>query len=228
MLDAERAAVAAAGRRLAAAGLVLGTAGNLSLRAGGRIAVTATGVALADMTAEQVSVVDARGRLLYGDLAPTSELGLHLGVYRRYHAGAVVHTHAPWATSLSCVIDELPCIHYQMLPLGGAVRVAPYRLFGTPELARVTLQALRDRRAALMSNHGAICYADDLAQAEESALVLEFACELYWRAAQLGNPRVLDAGKWHEVGEHVRSLGYGRPRPAGPSAPRRRPKPSQR
>ncbi|MDE2148989.1 MAG: class II aldolase/adducin family protein [Gammaproteobacteria bacterium] len=214
VLIAEREAIALAGRRLAAAGLVLGTAGNLSLRSSSRIAVTATGAALAELTADQVSVVDRRGRLLHGGLAPTTELGLHLGIYRRYRAGAVVHTHAPWATALSCVIEELPCIHYQMLPLGGSVRVAPYRLFGTPELARVTLRALQDRRAALMANHGAICYADTLDQAIESALVLEFACALYWRAAQLGTPQTLDADQWREVAAHVRRLRYGAPRRA--------------
>ena len=67
---------------------------------------------------------------------PTSELELHLGVYRRYGAGAVVHTHATMATALSCVLDELPVVHYQMLLLGGPVRVAPYATFGSPEAGR--------------------------------------------------------------------------------------------
>ena len=73
-----------------------------------------------------MTVVDLEGRVVAGDLEPTSELDLHLGVYRRHGAGAVVHTHAPMATALSCVLDELPCVHYQMLLLGGTVRVAPY------------------------------------------------------------------------------------------------------
>ena len=93
---------------------------------------------------------------------PTSELELHLGVYRRYEAGAVVHTHAPIATALACVLDELPVVHYQMLALGGPVRVAPYATFGTPELAELTLDALEGRTAALMANHGAIAYRPDL------------------------------------------------------------------
>src|SRR3954471_9356297 len=134
-LGEERAAVAAACRRLGAEGLLIGTAGNVSVRAGERIAITATGAVLAALTPDQVTVVDLDGQVVAGTLRPTSELDLHLGVYHRYGTGAVVHTHAPMATALSCVLDELPCVHYQLLTLGGAVRVAPYATFGTPELA---------------------------------------------------------------------------------------------
>ncbi len=117
-LDAVREQVAAASNRLAAEGLVLGTAGNVSARSGGEVAITPTGAVLAELEPDQVSVVDLDGRQVGGELAPTSELGLHLGVYRRYDAGAVVHTHAPMATALSCVLDEMPCVHYQMLMRG--------------------------------------------------------------------------------------------------------------
>ena len=89
-------------------------------------------------------------------LAPTSELDLHLGVYADTGAAAVVHTHAPFSTAVACVLDELPVIHYQQLLLGGAVRVAPYATFGTPELAAHVRDALADRQAALMANHGSV------------------------------------------------------------------------
>src|SRR3954471_4116473 len=102
-----REAVAAASRRLAQKGLVLGTAGNVSARVGERVAITPTGAELAQLEAEEVTIVDLEGTVVDGDLAPTSELDLHLGVYRRGDGtGAVVHTHAPMATALSCVLDE--------------------------------------------------------------------------------------------------------------------------
>ena len=142
----ERERIVAAARRLAGGGQVTGTAGNLSERAGSLVAVTPTGAALDLLTPEQIAVVDLDGEHVDGDLAPTSELGLHLGVYRRYGAGAVVHTHPPFGTALSCVLDELPVIHYQMLALGGPVRVAPYATFGTDELAEATLDALEGTR----------------------------------------------------------------------------------
>jgi L-fuculose-phosphate aldolase len=209
MLDAEREAVAVAARQLAAAGLVVGTAGNVSARSGERVAITPTGAMLAELEPDQVSVVDREGRLISGELEPTSEIELHLGVYRRYEAGAVVHTHAPIATALSCVVDELPCIHYGLLALGGAIRVAPYATFGTPELADAVLDALRGRRAALMANHGALVYAADPLAAVEGSLLLEWACEVYWRAAAIGEPATLDDDAQAAVVRAAVERGYG-------------------
>jgi len=215
MFERERTDVAEACRRLAAEGLVIGTAGNVSARAGDReVAISPTGADLAELEPEHVSIVDLEGELVAGDLEPTSELGLHLGVYSRYDAGAVVHTHAPMATALACVIDELPCIHYQMLLLGGPVPVAPYATFGTPELADGVLDALEGRRAALMANHGAIAHAGDLGTAVELSLLLEWACTVYWRAAAIGTPRVLDEAQRQAVVSAALERGYGSTKPA--------------
>lgn len=209
MLERERERVVAVAARLAAAGRVTGTAGNISERAGELIAVTPTGARLDAITAADVAIVDLDGEQQDGELAPTSELGLHLGVYERYDAGAVVHTHGPFATALGCVIDELPVVHYQMLALGGTVRVAPYATFGTPELARLTLEALEGRSAALMANHGAIAYGPDLDIAMAQSELLEWACELYCRAAAVGAPRTLEAAEQLEFVETVSRRGYG-------------------
>lgn len=171
----------------------MGSAQSLNaVRAGDHVAVTATGIALGDATPEQVSVVDLDGNVVAGELLPTSELAIHLGIYRRYDAGAIVHTHSPLATALSTVLDELPCIHYQLLALGGAVRVAPYAPFGTPELATHVVAALDGKAAALLANHGAVTYAATLEQAVDNALLLEWACGVYQHAAAIGTPRVLD------------------------------------
>ncbi|MCF3134545.1 class II aldolase/adducin family protein [Streptomyces olivochromogenes] len=216
-LGRERAAVADACRRLGAAGLLIGTAGNVSVRVGDRVAVTATGAVLAQLTAGQVTVVDLDGKVVGGRLRPTSELDLHLGVYRRYGTGAVVHTHAPMATALSCVLDELPCIHYQLLALGGTVRVAPYATFGTPELAESVLAALDGRGAALMANHGAVTHATTLEAAVEHALLLEWACGVYQHAAALGRPRVLDEQRQRAVIEAALARDYGTTHPVPPA-----------
>ena len=207
--DAAREAVAAAARRLAAERLVLDTAGNVSARAGELVAVTPTGAVLAELEADQVVIVDLEGRTVHGDFAPTSEIELHLGAYRRYGAGAVVHAHSPVGTALACVLDELPLIHYQMLALGGPIRVAPYATFGTPELAKLTLDALEGRAAALMANHGMIAVGTDLDAAVDNALLLEWASELYWRAASVGHPRTLDAGQAQDFIDAIAARGYG-------------------
>jgi len=186
-----RIAVAAAARKLAAEGLFVGTAGNVSARDGDRIAVTGTGVSLAECTPEHVSIVSAAGEVLEGRLVPTSELDLHLGIYETTAAEAVVHTHAPYSTAVACVLEELPVIHYQQLLLGGTIRVAPYATFGTPELAAHVWDALVQREAALMASHGSVAVGPTLAKAVDNAVLLEWLATLFHRASALGTPHVL-------------------------------------
>jgi L-fuculose-phosphate aldolase len=213
VLDDERELVAATARRLAAAGLVSATNGNVSARRDDLIAVSPTGAVLAELQAADVPVVDLDGAVQSGALAPTSELALHLGVYRRYGSGAIVHTHAPMATALSCVLDEVPLVHYEMLGLGGSVRVAPYETFGSQALATGVLDALDGRFAALMSNHGAVTHGPDMAAAVRATELLEWACTVYWRAAQLGPPRVLDDAAVAAVAQRLSATGYGTTHP---------------
>jgi L-fuculose-phosphate aldolase len=212
-LAAVRDEVAAAARRLADAGLLIGTAGNVSARCGELVAVTATGVRLADCGPDQVTVVTAQGEPVAGELRPTSELELHLEVYAATGAGAVVHTHAPCSTAVACVLDELPVLHYQQLLLGGPIRVAPYATFGTPELATRVRDALEGRQAALMSNHGSVAVGAGLEQAVEHALLLEWLAELHHRASALGSPRVLTEQQQADVVEQALRRSYGSPQP---------------
>lgn len=209
MTSSVREEVAAAARRLAEAGLLVGTAGNVSMRDGDRVAVTASGVVLGVCTAEDVTVVDLAGAVVDGRSRPTSELELHLGVYAGSPAQAAVHTHAPWSTAVACVLDELPVLHYQQLLLGGPVRVAPYATFGTPELAAAVADALAGRQAALMANHGSVAVGSSLDQAVEHAELLEWLCALHSRAAALGTPRVLTEEQQADVVEQAVRRRYG-------------------
>ncbi|GAA5142795.1 class II aldolase/adducin family protein [Nocardioides marinquilinus] len=205
--------VAEAARRLAAKGLLVGTAGNVSMRVRDLVAVTASGVVLADCRPHDVVLVDHDGTLVDGGLVPTSEVGLHLGVYAdRREVAAVVHTHAPWSTAVACVLDELPVLHYQQLTLGGAVRVAPYATFGSPELAGHVRAALDGRQAALMGNHGSVAVGTTLDQAVEHAVLLEWLAALHHRASALGTPRVLTEAEQEAVVLATVERGYGRPR----------------
>ena len=101
-----------------------------------------------------------------------------------------------------------------MLLLGGSVRVAPYATFGTAELAESVLDALEGHTAALMANHGAIVHGPDLDAALELSLLLEWACTVYWRAAQIGDPRALGEEELQAVVEAVLERGYGTTRRA--------------
>ena len=204
--------VAAAARWLAHEGLLVGTAGNVSARLDDVVAVTASGVILGGCRPEDVTVLALDGTVVAGELRPTSELSLHLGVYVDTSAAAVVHTHAPYSTAVACVLDELPVLHYQQLLLGGAIRVAPYATFGTPELAAAVRDALDGRQAALMASHGSVAIGGSLDAAVDNALLLEWLAALHHRASALGTPRVLTQDQQDDVVRQALSTHYGTPR----------------
>jgi L-fuculose-phosphate aldolase len=214
LLAEERRALAEAGRRLAARGLVIGTGGNLSVRVGDLVAVTPTGGALGELTADQMTVIDLDGAVADGDLAPTSEVPLHLAIYRGTPAGAVAHTHAMTSTAIGLVADEIPLVHYGMLGLGGTVRVAPYACYGTDALAAHVVKALEFKQAALMRNHGSIAIGSSLAKAVDNLELLEWAAQVYHQAllasAVTGHaPRELTQRDQEEVITAALSAGYG-------------------
>jgi L-fuculose-phosphate aldolase len=209
LLGPEREELAAASRRVADEGLVVGTAGNLSLRRDDQVVITPTGGALGELTAEMMSVVDLDGELVDGDLAPTSELPLHLSVYRSTGAGAVAHAHAMASTAVSCVYEELPAIHYTILELGGAIRVAPYATFGSEELAANVTKALDGRVAALMQNHGSVAHGRDISEACTRLELLEWHAELYCRSVALGAPRVMSDQELEAVVLAAINMRYG-------------------
>ena len=190
-MDAAREQVAWVSRRLAEERLVHGSAGNASVRAGDLVAITPTGSVLAELEPEDVVVVDLDGTR--GGGRPRAELGAgaqprRLRALRRRSRRALPRAAGHGALD---VLDELPCVHYELMLLGGPIRVAPYATFGSSELAANVLGALEGRSAALMANHGAIAFGADARQALDRTLLLEWVCEVYWRAAAAGEPRVL-------------------------------------
>ncbi|WP_271223575.1 class II aldolase/adducin family protein [Streptosporangium carneum] len=191
LLAEQRQLLCEHGRRAVETGLVIGTSGNLSVRLGDLVAVTPGGVALDRLEPEACPVVDVEGHLVEGELQPSSETPMHLAVYAATGAGAVVHTHSVFGAVVATTMTELPPIHYNTMLLGGTVRVAEYATYGTSELAANVEAALRDRRAALLANHGGVTIGDDLPQAFEATRLLEWLCEVYVRARAVGEPRVL-------------------------------------
>jgi len=207
LLEREREDIVRACRDLAAAGLVVGTAGNVSVRAGDLVAVTPSGVDYAALAARDVGVHRLDGTPVEAPLAPTSELPLHLAVYDSCRAVAVVHTHSVAATAVSTLADELPAIHYYVAMFGGVVRVAPYATYGTDELAGNVVAALRGRTACLMGSHGAVTIGPDLKTACDRAGYLEWVCDVYLRAAAAGQPRLLPPAEIEAVAAKLASYG---------------------
>ncbi len=172
-------------------GLIVGTAGNVSIRVDDKIAISPSGVPYETMTAEDVVVFSMDGERVDGVLEPSSELPLHLSVYRETAAKAITHNHAPASTALGLVVDEIPPSHYYSAMLGGIIRVAPYAEFGTDELARNVTDALKDRSGALMKNHGAITVGPTVKKAAGLLPILEYVCEIHLRAMATGAPIAL-------------------------------------
>ena len=202
LLADERRLIADHGRRMVADRLVVGTSGNLSIRAGDLLAVTPSGHAYDTLTPELVGVHRLDGTAVEAELAPTSELPIHQLIYGHTDALAVVHTHSTAATVVSTLVDELPTIHYILAALGGPVRVAPYATFGTPELAANVLAAIAGRSGVLLANHGAVTYGRGLEAAYDRALYLEWVAEVWLRANALSpafTPRLLGEAEMAEV-----------------------------
>ncbi|NEC07443.1 class II aldolase/adducin family protein [Streptomyces sp. SID7909] len=202
-------AVVAAARRTAAEGLVVGTSGNVSLRVGDTVLVTPSGVPYDRLRPEDLTGVDPEGNQTFGTLTPTSELPLHLAVYRNTDAKAVVHTHAVHATAVSTLVTEVPSVHYAAAMLGGTIRVAPYARYGTPELAANMLTALRDRTGCLLANHGTVTYGATLDEAYDRTAQLEWLCRVWLTASAVPGrtPALLSEEQLSEVGEALK--GYG-------------------
>lgn len=210
----DRAALCDAARQVSESGLVVGSAGNLSVRSGDHLLVTPMGARLPAIDPDDlVCVALADGSVDAGHERPTrpsSETPLHRAVYAGApDASAVVHTHSPFATTLSALVDELPAVHYVATAFGGPVRVAPYATYGSDELAEGVAAALAGRSAALMANHGAVVTGHSAAHAVEQAQQLEWWASVYWHARVFGEPTVLDATQLAAVGEQHRALRYG-------------------
>ncbi|HEU5004235.1 MAG TPA: class II aldolase/adducin family protein [Actinomycetota bacterium] len=199
--DEAGADLVATARRLGPDGLATGTAGNLSVRvAPDRILVTPSGVAYGTLQTGHLCLVSEAGEVIEaGPHAPSTELPMHLAAYRATGAGAVVHTHSPYATTLGTLVDEIPGVHYLVALLGGPVRVAAYATPGSAELAAGMAAGLEGRSALLLGNHGAVTVGATLHEAYERAVLLEWLCALYYRARLAGEPRILDAGELARV-----------------------------
>ncbi|GAA0495009.1 class II aldolase/adducin family protein [Streptomyces stramineus] len=201
--------IVATARRTTAEGLVVGTSGNVSARVGDVVLVTPSGVPYDRLGPEDAVGVDLDGRQVLGELVPTSELPMHLAVYRSTDAAAVVHTHAVHATAVSTLVEELPLIHYMAAALGGPVRVADYALYGSEELARHLLTALEGRSGCLLRNHGTLTHGTTLDQAYDRTAQLEWMCRLWLTASAVPGrtPSLLSRAQLDEVSAKLR--GYG-------------------
>lgn len=207
---AARADLVRYGRKMAGDRLVVGSAGNLSVRVGDLVVITPSGVDYGDIGEDDICVVDASGLQVAGRGRPSSEYPMHRMIYDTWPgAAAVVHTHSAAAVAASVTTDEIPAVHYAILRLGGpTIRVAPYATFGSAELARSATAALDGRYAALLQNHGVIAHGPALAAAYARAELAEWLAEVWARSRQLGEPRILNDDELASVARQAERRRY--------------------
>jgi L-fuculose-phosphate aldolase len=197
-----------AARRMNASGINQGRSGNVSVRVANGFLVTPTGVPYEALDVQDIVLMRQDGAH-EGAREPSSEWRLHLAIYeKRAEAGAVVHTHSPYATSVACLRRAIPAFHYEVAFAGGHdIRCAAYATFGTQELSDNAIAALEGRRACLLANHGVAAIGKDIGEAFAMAEKVEALARMYWQALQVGEPAVLDEVEMSRVLDRFRTYG---------------------
>lgn len=190
-----RAGIIKIGCTLLDKGLVAGTWGNISARVpkSEMIAVTPSGRNYRDLEESNIVLTDLDGKVVDGNLKPSSELAMHLAIYKaRSDVMAIIHTHSIFASSCAVANKSIPPIIEDLVQLvGGSVDVAKYALPGTIELANNVVKALASKGAALLANHGAVCCGGNLQEALLGSELVERAAQMFIYANQLGGAKLL-------------------------------------
>ncbi|WP_372749592.1 class II aldolase/adducin family protein [Litorivivens sp.] len=207
--NAERVALCHALHDLGTARLSPGSTGNASVRVAGGMLISPTGQACANATSDDLVFVDDSGNTPAGQLKPSSEWHMHNAIYRHYpDAGAIVHCHSRFATTLAALRKGIPAYHYMVAVAGGdSIECADYATFGTDTLATLVVEALRNRSACLMANHGQIAYAATPHAALDLAIQVEDLAAGYYQCLAIGEPQLLTDREMREVLEKFGSYG---------------------
>ncbi|MCX5992540.1 MAG: class II aldolase/adducin family protein [Chloroflexi bacterium] len=200
MWESERKEVLQAAQRMAEKGFTVGSSGNVSLRikeSGGRelVAITPSGRYYDSMKADDIVIVDFEGQRVEGELAPSIETMLHIGIYKaRKKVNAVIHTHPVFGSVIAVTGMEIPPIlDDQVTQIGGEIKVAQYALSGSPEMVKNVIAALGPRNAVLMANHGALSVGRNMQEAFTICELLERTAGIYISALGLGKVNLLPA-----------------------------------
>jgi L-fuculose-phosphate aldolase len=184
-------------------GLNHGATGNCSCRDGDTYLITPSGVSNLNLSEDSVVRMDFSGNIIdsISNLKPSSEWRFHQDIMtQRKEVGAIVHTHSIFASTVSLFGKALPPFHYMIAVAGGSsIRCASYAMFGTQELSDNIIEALRDRNACLIANHGLIAIGDNLTEALNIAEEVEHLCHLFIEAKKIGEPNLLSEKQMSDV-----------------------------
>lgn len=185
-----RNSIIEAGKLMKNSNLVIGTWGNISMRIPGEniMAITPSGIDYDNISPMDIVLMDFQGNVIEGNKKPSIEAPLHAAIYEaREEINAIVHTHSEYCTALAITRTGIPgCAEDMVQIVGGDVRVSEYRLPGTKDLGTVTVEALKDRNAAILASHGCIGVAGDLKEAMKIVAVVEKTAKAYVHGKAIG------------------------------------------
>ena len=184
-----REGIVAMGIKMIDKKMMAGSWGNISVRIDKDLyAITPSGHNYESLTVDDIVIVNKDGDKVSGNLIPSTETALHIAIYKEYpQAKAVIHTHSIYASALAAMRKDLPPIIEDAVEIvGSTVRCAKYALPGTKELSKNAVEALGENRAALMANHGAVCWGEDLYEAFMIAEIVEKAAQIFCIASSMG------------------------------------------
>ena len=210
LMQGEREQIAEYGKRLVTSNLTKGTGGNLSIfnREKGLMCISPSGIDYFKIEPQDVVVLDLKGNIVDGDKDPSSEYEMHRIFYaNREDIDAIIHTHTMYATTLACLNWSLPPVHYMLALAGLDVRCAKYATYGTKELAENAYEAMKDRYAVLLANHGLLAGAKNLANAFNITEEIEYCAELYYRTKSIGEPIILPEEEMVSMLEKFKTYG---------------------
>ena len=195
-------------RKMNAMGINQGTSGNISVRLRDGLLISPSGVSYETMTADDIVFMQFDGSY-DGSTVPSSEWRFHTGILKiRPDVNSVVHTHSTYCTAIAIKGLEIPPLHY-MIAVGGGdhIRCAPYATWGTQELADLAIEALEDRTACLLANHGMIAVGPSVERTLWLANEVETLARQYFNTLLLGGPNLLSREEIGRVIEKFRSYG---------------------
>jgi len=202
LLPDQRRQIVDYGKKMIRSGLTTGSGGNLSIfcRASNLVAIGPSGIDYADVTDEDIVVVDMNGTVVEGRWNPSSELSFHIALYNaRSDVSAVVHTHSVYATTMACMHWEIPAVHYLVAFSGKKVPLSDYATFGSPELAVNVVRGIADHNAVLLANHGLVAVGGDIRSAFIVAEEIELVARIYYQTKSLGEPVLVDDKEMEHV-----------------------------
>ncbi len=213
LMEKERRLLVEYGQKLITSGLTRGTGGNLSIfsREEKLMAITPTGIDYFKTKLEDIVVMNLKGKIVDGNRMPSSEYEMHKIFYEnREDINAIIHAHTVYATTLACLNWDLPPVHYLVALAGHNVRCAKYATYGTKELAENALEAMKDRRAVILANHGLLAGANDLLNAFNIAEEIEYCSEIYCRVKSISDPVILQKEEMDLMVEKFKTYGQKR------------------